>query len=144
MDFQLKTLTLSRAVTEKADALIVLFADGAIAGQDPLARLAGEARKAGDLPDKAGKTLALYKPLAGAPRSVVLASCGDGKAASVRSAVLAAVGATKAAKPKRLAIVFAQPTDAAGLRAAVLAASEACYVYLTTTSKAEPNTVRDV
>ncbi|MGR4870228.1 leucyl aminopeptidase [Variovorax sp. LARHSF232] len=144
MDFQLKTLTLSRAVAEKADALIVLFADGAIAGQDPLARLASEARKAGDLPDKAGKTLALYKPLAGASRSVVLASLGDGKPASVRSAVLAAVGAAKAGKPKRLAIVFAQAPDAAGLRAAVLAASEACYVYLTTTSKAEPNSVRDV
>ena len=48
MDFQLKTLTLSRAAAEKADALIVLFADGAIDGQEPLARLAAEARKAGE------------------------------------------------------------------------------------------------
>ena len=99
MDFQLKTLTLSRAAAEKADALIVLFADGAIQGQEPLARLAAEARKAGDFSDKAGKVLSLYKPLAGAPRTVVLASSGDGKAASVRSAAMAALGAVKSARP---------------------------------------------
>lgn len=144
MDFQLKTLTLSRAAAEKADALIVLFADGAIGGQEPLAKLAAEARKAGDFSEKAGKVLSLYKPLAGAPRTVVFASSGDGKPASVRSAVVAALGAVKAAKPSRVAIVFAQAADDAGVRAAVLAASEACYVYLTTTSKAEANSVRNV
>ncbi|SFM67260.1 leucyl aminopeptidase [Variovorax sp. OV329] len=144
MDFQLKTLTLSRAATEKADALIVLAADGAIAGQEPLTKLLADARKAGDLPDKAGKVLSLYKPLVGAPRTVVLASSGDGKAGGVRSAVMAALGAVKSAKPARVAIVFAQAADEAGVRAAVLAASDACYVYLTTTSKAEANPVRNV
>ena len=144
MDFQLKTLTLSRAAAEKADALIVLFADGAIDGQEPLARLAAEARKAGDFEAKAGKVLSLYKPLAGAPRTVVLASSADGKPASVRSAVVAALAAVKPVKPARVAIVFAQSADAAAVRAAVLAASEACYVYLTTTSKAEANSVRNV
>ena len=144
MDFQLKTLTLSRAAAEKADALIVLVADGAIEGPEPLAKLIADARKAGDLPDKAGKLLSLYKPLVGAPRSVVLASSGDGKPASVRSAVTAALGAAKAGKPQRLAIVFAQPGDDAALRAAVLAVSDACYVYQTTSSKAEGNTVRSV
>ncbi|HYP70738.1 MAG TPA: hypothetical protein VEP93_07610, partial [Variovorax sp.] len=108
MDFQLKTLTLSRAAAEKADALIVLFADGAIESHEPLAKLAADARKAGDFADKAGKVLSLYKPLVGAPRTVVLASSGDGKAVSVRSAVLAALGAVKSAKPGRVAVVFAQ------------------------------------
>jgi len=144
MDFQLKTLALSRAAAENADALIVLVADGAIDGQDPLTRLVAEARKSGDLPDKAGKVLTLYKPLVGAPRTVVLASAGDGKAASVRSAVTAGLGAVKSAKPARVAIVFAQATGDAAVRAAVLGASDACYVYLTTTSKAEANPVRHV
>ena len=76
-----------------------------------------------------------------APR-VVLASVGDGKPASVRSAVLAAVNAAKAGDPKRVAIVFAQAVDAAGLRAAVIAAADASYVYTTTKSKAEPRTIR--
>ena len=144
MDFQLKTLTLSRAAAEKADALIVLAAEGAIAGHEPLAKLLADARKSGDLSDKAGKVLTLYKPLVGAPRTVVLASVGDGKAASVRSAVMAALGAVRSAKPARVAIVFAQAAEPAGVRAAVLGASEACYVYLTTTSKAEANPVRNV
>lgn len=144
MDFQLKTLTLSRAAAEKADALIVLAADGAITGPEPLAKLLADARKAGDLSDKAGKVLSLYKPLVGAPRTVVLASTGDGKAASVRSAVMAALGAARSAKPARVTIVFAQGTDGPGVRAAVLGASEACYVYLTTTSKAEANSIRSV
>lgn len=144
MDFQLKTLALSRAAAEKADALIVLVAEGAIDGQEPLAKLIADARKAGDLADKAGKVLSLYKPLVGAPRTVVLASAGDGKASAVRSAAMAGLAAVKSAKPARVAIAFAQATSDGAVRAAVLGASEACYVYVTTTSKAEASAVRNI
>ncbi len=88
--------------------------------------------------------LALYRPARVAAPRVVLASVGDGKSASVRTGVLAAVNAAKAGDPKRVAIVFAQAADAAGLRAAVAAAADASYVYTTTKSKAEPRSIRHV
>jgi leucyl aminopeptidase len=144
MDFQLKTLSIAQAATEKADVLIVLAAAGTTTSKDPLSTLIAAARKAGDLPEKAGKLLSLYRPEQVAAQRVLLVSAGDGKPAAVRTAVTAAVNAAKAAEPKRLAIVFAEPADAAGLRCAVIAAADASYVYTTTKSKAEPRTVRSV
>jgi leucyl aminopeptidase len=142
MDFQLKTLSTAQAAAEKADALIVLVAAGATPSKDAIAMLVAEARKAGDLPDKAGKLLALYRPARVAAPRVVLASVGDGRPASVRTGVLAAVNAAKAGDPKRVLIVFAQAADAARLRSAITAAADASYVYTTTKSKAEPRSIR--
>ena len=142
MDFQLKTLSTAQAAAEKADALIVLVATGTGSSKDAIATLIAEARKAGDLPDKAGKLLALYRPAKVAAPRVLLASVGDGKPASVRTGVIAAINAAKATDPKRVSIVFAQPADAAGLRCAVIAAADASYVFTTTKSKAEPRTIR--
>jgi leucyl aminopeptidase len=142
MDFQLKTLSTAQAAAEKADALIVLVAAGTNPSKDAIATLIAEAREAGDLPDKAGRLLALYRPARVAAPRVVLASVGDGKPASVRAGVLAAVNAAKAGDPKRVLIVFAQAADAAGLRSAISAAADASYVYTTTKSKAEPRSIR--
>ncbi|VTU28358.1 leucyl aminopeptidase [Variovorax sp. PBL-E5] len=144
MDFQLKTLSIAQAAAEKTDALIVLVASQAGTSKDALSALIAEARKAGDLPDKAGKLLSLYRPPGIAAPRVLLVSAGDGKPTSVRSAVTAAVNAAKAANPKRLAIVFAGAVDAACLRSAVVAAADASYVYTTTKSKAEPRTIRQL
>jgi leucyl aminopeptidase len=144
MDFQLKTLSNAQAATEKCDALIVLAAAGNSPSKDPIAMLVAEARKAGDLSDKAGKLLALYRPQRVAAPRVLLASIGDGQPASVRAAVLAAVGAAKAADPKKVAIVFAQPIDEAGLRSAVIASADASYVYTATKSKPEPRSIRQL
>jgi leucyl aminopeptidase len=142
MDFQLKTLSIAQAAAEKADVLIVLVPTQADASKDVLSLLIAGARKAGDLPDKAGKLLALYRQEGVAATRVLLASVGDGKPASVRSAVTAAVNAAKAGNPKRVAIVFAGTADAAGLSGAVIAAADASYVYTTSKSKAEPRTIR--
>ena len=55
MDFQLKTLSIAQAATEKADVLIVLVAPGSLEAGDLLSQLAAAAVKAGDLPDKPEK-----------------------------------------------------------------------------------------
>jgi leucyl aminopeptidase len=144
MNFQLKTLSLAQAASDKADAWIVLVGTQPLADKGPLSDLIASARAAGDLPDKAGKLLSLYQPLPQGPRSVVLASVGDGKTASVRSAVGAAVAAVRGGKHARVVMAFAQPVDGPALRAAVQAAADALYVYTTTTSKAEPNPVRQL
>jgi leucyl aminopeptidase len=156
MDFQLKTLTTAQAANEKTDALIVLVADEPLAAgaeasgrpdagsTDVLATLLEDVRKAGDLPVKAGKLLTLYRPAGMAASRVVVASIGDGQPTSVRNAVLAAVGAAKAAGPKRLTIIFAAAVPAQSVHAAVLAAADASYVYVTTKSKAEARSIRQL
>jgi len=144
MDFQLKTLSLPQAASEKADALIVLASDAAISANDALSQLVSVARKAGDLPDKVGKWITLYRPAQVAAKRVVLVSIGDGKPASVRSAVLAAFAAVGGVEPKRLAVVFAQAAAAGAVRAAVIATADASYVYTATKPKADARTVKHV
>ncbi|MGO4395405.1 leucyl aminopeptidase [Variovorax sp. M-6] len=144
MDFQLKTLSIAQAANEKADVLIVLLAAGTTTSKDALSVLVAQARTAGDLPDKAGKLLALYRAAGVAAPRVLLAPLGDGGPAAVRTAVLAAVNAAKGSNPKRMAIVFAGAVDAAGLGSAVLAAADASYVYTETKSKPEPRSLRQL
>ena len=153
MDFQLKTLTTAQAVSEKTDALIVLVGPDNIpaktvkavaASKDVLAALIDEVRKAGDLPEKAGRLLSLYRPAGIVSPRVVLASVGDGKPASIRSAVTAAVNAVKTTNPKRLSIVFADIADDAGVQAAVYAAADASYVYTTTKPKVDARSIRQL
>ncbi len=146
MDFQLKTLGLAQAASEKADALIVLVSPGD-GEQAPgaLGGLIGAARKAGDLPDKAGKCLMLYRPQGIAAARVVLSSLGDGPAATAaRSAVLAAWQQIRAANPKRVVLVWSGGVVPAALQAAVVALADASYVYTHTKSKAEPRALRQV
>jgi len=144
MDFQLKTLSVAQAAAEKADVLIVLVAAGSTTSKDALSALIAEARKAGDLPDKSGKLLALYRPDGITAPRVLLVSSGDGKPASVRSAVAAAIGAAKGSNPKRVVVAATQPLDGAALGSAVIAVADASYVYGTTKSKAEPRTIKQV
>ncbi|MEB0055783.1 MULTISPECIES: leucyl aminopeptidase [unclassified Variovorax] len=144
MDFQLKTLTSSLAASEKADALVFLVPEGAVADNDALSVIAAAARLAGDFPDKAGKLLSLYHPVGIAAPRVVLASIGNGQPAQVRSAVIAAINAAKGVGTKRLVMVFAKAPEAGALHSAMLAAADASYVYTTTKSKPEPRTLRHV
>jgi leucyl aminopeptidase len=144
MDFQLKTLSIAQAATEKCDVLIVLVASGTLATKDALSTLIADARMATDLPDKAGKLLALYRSAGITAPRLVLASVGDGKPSSVRSTVIAAINAAKSTNPKRVALVFAQSADAAGVSGAVIAAADASYVFTTTKPKAEARTIRQL
>ena len=47
MDFELKTLDLAGAASDKCDVLLVLVTDGFRAGKDPVSRLAAAARSPG-------------------------------------------------------------------------------------------------
>ncbi|MDB5731589.1 MAG: leucyl aminopeptidase [Variovorax sp.] len=144
MDFQLEPLTTAQASNRPADALIVLVAEGPVVATDPISTLIAQARKAGDLPDKPGRLLQMYRPPGIAARMLVLVSSGDGTAARVRSAVLAAIQALKASSPRQIALLFAQKTDAQCVHAAVLASADASYVYVTTKPKAEARSIAAV
>ena len=144
MNFDLKTLTLSTAASEKSDLLIVLVADGFIPGSDALSTLVAGAIKAGDLQTKAGKTLPCYQVPTVAARRVVLAGIGNGQPAGVRQGVQALAGALSAGQPKRALLCFATAPTPAAVAAAVAALAQASYVYTTTKPKAEARSLQRV
>ena len=145
MDFQLKTLGLAQAASEKGDALVVLVHDDFKGeGSDGVSRLLAQARKAGDLKGKPGKLVEAYGAADVSAMRLLLCSAGDLSSTAVRSAVGAALQAVKSAAPKKLAMVFAGAVDARALHAAMLAAADASYVYTTTKSKPEPRTIRQL
>jgi leucyl aminopeptidase len=137
MDFELKTLSLSGAASEKCDALVVLVSESFKPAKDPLSSLAADALKSRDLETKPGKLLQAYRSAGVAATRLVLAGAGDGTGRRVHAAVLAAVGSLRTSGVKRLLICL--PADAGddAVRAAVLATAEASYVYVATKSKPE-------
>ena len=142
MNFELKPLSLVQASGEKTDALLVLVADGYKPAKDGFSAMVGRAIKDGDAQTKAGKVLALYKPALAQATRVVIAGIGDGSAKQVRAGVAAALGSAKSDQLKKLTLVFADPANAAGVRAAVAAVADATYSYTTTKSKAEPRVLQ--
>jgi leucyl aminopeptidase len=137
MNFDLKTLDLAAAASEKCDLLVVLLPEGFKPGKDALSALAALALKNGDLSTKAGKHLQLYQVPAVAARRVVLAGQGDGSARATRQALQAMGSAIKAPQTKRVALCFAGAALPAAVSAAVQAVAEASYVYTTTKTKVE-------
>ena len=144
MNFELKTMGLFGAGTEKCDALIVLVPDDYRAPNEDLSVLVAKTIKSGDFETKPGKILALYKPADAAAVRVVFAGIGAGSVANVRTAVLAAVAAVKSPSLKKLVVSFATPAREECVRAAVMAVADASYVYTSTKSKPEPRTLTKV
>lgn len=141
MNFDLKTLELAAAATEKCDLLVALVPEGFKPGQDALSALAALALKNGDLSVKAGKHLQMYQAPAMAARRVVLVGAGDGSARATRQAVLAVGAAIRAPQTKRVVVCFAGAVGPGSVCAVVQAVAEASYLYTTTKSKVEARTL---
>ncbi len=137
MDFELKTLNLAGAATEKCDAIIVLVTESFKAGRDALSRLAGEALAAKHLQTKPGRLLQAYRSAGITAARVVLAGAGDGSGKKVHGAVQAAVASLRASGARRLVICLPAGASAGAVRAAVAATAETSYVYVATKSKPE-------
>ena len=137
MNFELKSIGLEGAATEKCDALIVLVPQDFKAGKDDLSALLAQTLKLGDLETKAGKCLHLYRPAQASATRVVLAGVGAGSARDVRSALMAAVALVKSSALKKMVVCFAAPAREDAVRAVVTAVADATYSYTTTKSKPE-------
>ena len=138
MNFELTTLSLSAASTQKCDALIVLAPQGTKPAKDAVSAVLAQALKSGDLELKAGKTLQMYASPLIAARRVILAGSGDGSARSVRLAVAAVANVLKSPKVRKACLVFAGKAGPEAVAAAVRCCAETAYVYTATKSKAEP------
>ena len=143
MNFELKALDAKALATHKTDALIVLVPRATPTAADPVAQLAAQARKSGDLSADAGKVLSLWRPAGMQTPRLVLASVGEGKAREVRKAVTAAVNAIKGAGPKTLTVWLPEVGDHA-LAAAAQAVSDAAYVYTATKPSAKASALQRV
>ena len=137
MDFNLKTLGPAGAAGEKTDALVVLVMQGGASGKDAVSQLAAQAVKAGEMEAKAGSMLQAWRHPAVAAARLVLVGCGDGTGPHVRTAVQAAVGALRGTKVRRLTVCLPARVGDDAVRAAVVAAADASYSYVTTKSKAD-------
>ncbi len=144
MDFQLKPLTLSDLAAEKCDALIFPVSQEALTGQDVLSIFVRKAREDGDFDTKAGTVLGAYRVPGVAARRLVLVGAGDGSAKNVHSAIEAAIRSLKASKAQQIVIGLGGlgGSVSGAVRAAVLAADDATYLY--DTSKPRPKDLTPV
>jgi leucyl aminopeptidase len=144
MDFELKTLDLAGAATEKCDVLLVLVTEGFKAGKDAVSRLVSGAIAARDLETKPGKLLQAYRSEGIAATRVILAGAGDGSGRRVQAAVQAAAGVLRSSAAKRLVILLPQGSGGDAVRAAVCGVAESSYVYVATKSKPEGRELKKV
>lgn len=140
MDFELKTLPRARISSEKCDALMVLVPQDFSSTADPVSVLTALALKSGDFEAKPGKLLHTYRTLGIAATRILLVGAGDGSPKHVRTAVTAALGALKASSAQRVVVCLSalNSEQSEVVRAAVVASSDALYVYTATKSKASP------
>ena len=144
MDFELKTLDLAGAATEKTDVLLVLVTEGFRAGKDPVSRLVAAALAARDLEPTAGKLLHAYRAEGIAATRVILAGAGDASAKRLHAAVQAATGALRSSTARKLTIVLPPGSGPEAVRAAVCGTAESSYVYVATKSKPEARELKKV
>ena len=138
MNFELTTLSLSAASTQKCDVLVVLVPEGIKPAKDAVSAILTQALKSGDLELKAGKNLQMYASPLIAARRVVLAGCSDGSARSVRLAVAGVANVLKSPKIRKAVVVFAGKATPEAVATAVQCCADVTYVYTTTKSKSEP------
>jgi leucyl aminopeptidase len=144
MNFDLKTLNFLAAVKEKADLLVVAVDDGFVPGTDALSSLIGLAIKNGDFSTKAGQSLSVYQIPAVAARKVILVGVGSASAQHIRQGIASVASAFKLPAIKRVVVCLPACALPDTVEAAVLAVSDACYVYNHTKPKAEVSQVNRV
>jgi leucyl aminopeptidase len=148
MELKLITQDLTQTSKTACDALIVLvpesFAQSKVKttakALENLTDVISQALKDGDFETKTGKLLQIYRSNHTAATRTVLVGAGDGSVKSIKTAVTAAVSAIKATSSKKLVICLSEmnkiTTEA--VKAAVLCACDASYVYTSTKTKVEP------
>ncbi len=144
MNFELSTLKASGAGRKKCDVMLVLLTEAFTPDPTPLSTLIASVLKSGDLAEKPGSLLDIYRPAGLACARLIIVQTGDGGVAEVRKAINAAVSLVKASNPKHIALYFVQNPDAPVLRLALTTVAEASYVYVTTKTKKEERSIKRV
>ena len=146
MNFDLKTLSHSDALSHKSDLLVVLQKTGAQKGSSPkststsvLSQYLSAVQKEEGFEAKTGKSMLLLKPEHLQAKRLMLLGVGEGKAGEIRKSVLSAFKSIKSMGYKDITLLlddsFAHPEQA--LKLSVLAVSDALYLYTKTKPSAK-------
>jgi leucyl aminopeptidase len=162
MELKLIAQDLTQTSKTACDALIVLVPESfakskldtkAISKAKPtenLTDLISQALKEGDFETKTGKLLQIYRSNHTSATRTVLVGAGDGSVKSIKTAVTAAVSAIKSTSSKKLVICLSELTTAnqevakEAVKASVLCAADASYVYTSTKTKMEPRKLTSI
>ena len=154
MELKLIAQDLTQTSKTACDALIVLVPDSftqskAISkakGNENLTDVISQALKEGDFETKTSKLLQIYRSSHTAATRTVLVGAGDGSVKSIKTAVTAAVSTIKATSSKKLVICLSElaSVNQESVKAAVLCACDASYVYTSTKTKVEPRKLTSI
>ena len=158
MELKLIAQDLTQTSKTACDALIVLVPESFSAAMgkssikatlkttENLTDVISQALKEGDFETKTGKLLQIYRSNHVAATRTVLVGAGDGSVKSIKTAVTAAVSAIKATSSKKLVICLGELAlvTQEGVKATVLCAADASYVYTSTKTKVEPRKLNHI
>ncbi len=150
MELKLISQDLTQTSKTACDALIVLIPESF--GADRVKKVANlssvisQALKEGDFEAKTGKLLHIYRSGHALATRTVLVGAGDGSVKSIKTAVTAAVAALKPSPAKKLVICLSElvAVSAEGVKASLLCAADASYVYTSTKTKIEPRKLTEI
>ncbi len=158
MELKLIAQDLTQTSKTACDALIVLVPESFTQDKvnskvsskgktsENLNDLISQALKEGDFEAKTGKLLQIYRSNTTAATRTVLVGAGDGSVKSIKTAVTAAVSGIKSTSAKKLVICLSEldKVSEEGVKAAVICAAEASYVYTSTKTKVEPRKLNSI
>jgi leucyl aminopeptidase len=150
MELKLIAQDLTQTSKTTCDALIVLvpesFAQSKAKTTGNLTDVISQALKDGDFETKTGKLLQIYRSNHTSATRTVLVGAGDGSVKSVKTAVTAAVASIKSTSSKKVVICLSELSkiSAESVKAAVLCAADASYVYTSTKTKVEPRKLTSI
>jgi leucyl aminopeptidase len=147
MNFELKTLTHSTALSHKTDLLVVL--QKTVAAKDApsksattslLSQYLSAVQKEEGFEAKPGKTLLLHKPEKLQAKRLMILGVGEAKPSEIRKSVLSAFKNIKSLGYKQITLLIDDkaPASSQVLKLAVLAVSDALYLYTKTKPSAKP------
>ena len=148
MNFDLKTLSHSGALTHKSDLLVVLQKSTA-QKQSPqkstsisvLSQYLSEIQKEEGFDPKPGKTLLILKPQPLQSKRLMVLGVGEGRPSDIRKSVLSAFKSIKSLGYKEITLLLDESISEKerALKLSVLAVSDALYLYTKTKPSAKPD-----
>ena len=146
MNFDLKTLTHSTALTHKTDLMVIAFKSGVqkatTSKSSPipvLSQYLSSIQAEESFEAKTGKTLLILKPLHVQAKRIMLLGVGDGSAAQIRKAVNTCFSSIKSLKYKEVTVYFDDSFTEfdKAIRNSIIAVTDSLYLYTKTKPSAK-------
>jgi leucyl aminopeptidase len=144
MNFEILQRSLDKSLSEKVDALVVLWPEQGLGGHHPVAHRVSTARKHQHFEDQPGQVLVSYGTEGVHAPLLVVVHVGQGQPAQCRRAAEAAWAQIKGFKPRTLGVMVPDSLQGEGLQAWAMALAESSYSYVTTLSKPASRTLSRV